>query len=52
MVHNYRVSVVCPVLEVRPLSGAIGAEIRGIDLTRELPDETIADSGAHGSRTR
>jgi taurine dioxygenase len=30
-------------LQVRPLSGAIGAELRGLDLKRPLPEETVAD---------
>jgi alpha-ketoglutarate-dependent taurine dioxygenase len=29
-------------LDIRPLAGAIGAEIRGIDLARPLDDETVA----------
>ena len=31
-----------PALGVHRISGAIGAEISGVDLARELPDETIA----------
>lgn len=31
-----------PSLDVRPLSGAIGAEIYGVDLSCELDDETVA----------
>jgi taurine dioxygenase len=30
-------------IEVTPLSGSIGAEIRGVDLTRPLDDATLAD---------
>jgi taurine dioxygenase len=37
------VSAVCPVLEVRALSGAVGAEVRGIDLADALPGETVAE---------
>ena len=29
-------------IKLRPLSGSIGAELSGIDLSRDLPDETIA----------
>ena len=29
-------------LDIRPLSGAIGAEIAGIDLARDLDGETVA----------
>jgi taurine dioxygenase len=29
-------------LEVRPIGGLIGAEIRGLDLTRDYPDQTYA----------
>jgi taurine dioxygenase len=36
------VTVSSSILGVRRVSGAIGAEISGIDLTRELSDETIA----------
>jgi alpha-ketoglutarate-dependent taurine dioxygenase len=32
-----------PALAIRPLSGAIGAEIRGVDLKRPLPPETYAE---------
>ena len=29
-------------LEIRPIAGALGAEIGGIDLTEELDGETIS----------
>jgi taurine dioxygenase len=29
-------------LDIRPLSGALGAEILGIDLSHDLGDETVA----------
>ncbi len=28
--------------EIKPIAGALGAELHGIDLSRDLPDETIA----------
>jgi taurine dioxygenase len=31
-----------PAFEIRPVSGAIGAELLGIDLARDLDDETVA----------
>ena len=30
-------------LDIRPVSGAIGAEIAGVDLAHELSDETVAE---------
>jgi len=30
-------------IEVRPIAGSIGAEIHGVDVSAELPDETIGD---------
>ena len=30
-------------IEVRPIAGSIGAEISGVDLGKELDDETIAE---------
>jgi taurine dioxygenase len=30
-------------IEVRPISGTIGAEIHGVDVSQDLPDATIAD---------
>src|SRR5947209_17484616 len=31
-----------PALDVRPMAGALGAEIFGVDLSRELDDDTVA----------
>lgn len=31
-----------PTLDIRPLSGAVGAEIHGVDLSHELDDATVA----------
>lgn len=30
-------------IEIEPIAGALGAEITGVDLSRDLPDSTIAD---------
>lgn len=35
--HPYRV------IEVSPIAGALGAEIAGVDLSRELPDDAMAE---------
>jgi taurine dioxygenase len=35
--HDYRT------IEVAPIAGALGAEIGGVDLARDLPDETVAE---------
>jgi taurine dioxygenase len=34
--------VTYPGIEVQPMPGALGAEITGVDLSTELPDETVA----------
>lgn len=31
-----------PNLDIRPISGALGAEVRNVDLSRDLPDATVA----------
>jgi taurine dioxygenase len=31
-----------PGLKIRKVAGALGAEISGVDLSRELPDEIVA----------
>ena len=30
-------------IDVRPISGALGAEIEGVDFSKDLPDEVIAE---------
>ena len=35
-------TAVAPALRIEPITGAVGAEIAGVDLAGDLPDETIA----------
>jgi len=34
-----------PHIEVKPIAGALGAEIAGVDMSRELDDEVVDEVG-------